>query len=197
MLDFDYPAAKPAPTFLPAGPAFASHFAIPFTSLLGITFTRQITLPELLACYSIPDTVIPSPVPLNIPLGTFDTSLSCCCPFGLAKELVGHLLDTHLFTFLDAFNSPLEFLTRSFLAKPSCGSPIPTLANWYTAYADDPDMALLFSSLTSPLTKLALPFPLPKSIPLTATTSAVTKSLLSTTAWLSFKVFKITKSYSC
>jgi hypothetical protein len=128
---------------------------LPFTSALGTHYGRQITLPELLACYSLPSAGIIS-IPSSTVLGAYDDALSCCCPFGLAGHLIEHLLDTHLFTFLDAFNQPSEFLTRSFIIQPLLGSPIPTVTNWVTAYDNNPDTTLLYAHFSKP--KSTVPF---------------------------------------
>jgi hypothetical protein len=54
VLDPDFPAIEPHPTANSDISRFSATFGVPFTSSLGVNHVRALSLPKLLACYSIP-----------------------------------------------------------------------------------------------------------------------------------------------
>ena len=107
-LDPDFPASEPilSAHLLPS--PFSATFGLPFTSSFGANYAHAFTLPELLSCYSAPSILL-NALPCSAKPSTYAEHLATCCPFQLGTHFVNHLIDIHLFTFIDAATSPIEF----------------------------------------------------------------------------------------
>jgi hypothetical protein len=99
---------------------------------------------------------------LSTPLGAppYATRLSTCCPFALGSRLVDHLLQTHDFSAYTCGLSPLSLLSYSLANRITSHHPVQTIANWASAYAQDPAtcliLSLLAAKITTPLTKATI-----------------------------------------
>jgi hypothetical protein len=148
VLDPDFPALEPTSSNEQLPSQFSATFGLPFTSSLGSTYVRPFSTAEFFSCYSAPPAATAA-LPCSANPSVYARSLSTCCPFQLGSHFVNHLIDIHLFAFLDAANSPTEFVTRSFVNTISTARPIPTPLDWTAAYKQDPDTSLLLERLSS------------------------------------------------
>ena len=74
--------------------------------------------------------------------------LSTCCPYQLGAHFVNHLIDIHLFTFIDAAsNSSTEFVAQSLFNTVSSARPVHPPLNQISAYQQDSDTKLLLARL--------------------------------------------------
>jgi hypothetical protein len=151
VLDPDFPAIEPHPTANLDISRFSATFRVPFTSSLGVNHVHALSLPELLACYSIPSAAFDA-LPPATTAPDLAAALSTCCPFQFGQCLVDQLLDIHLFTHLDASNSPTEFITRSLSSTTTASSrPITSSLDWSSAYQQDTDTRFMLQHLQSEL----------------------------------------------
>jgi hypothetical protein len=139
VLDPDFPASEPIlSTHLPS--PFSATFGLPFTSSFGTNYVHAFTFSKLLSCYSAPSIPLKTLSHSATP-STYAEHLATCCPFQLGGHFVNHLIDIHLFTFIDAATSPTEFFTRSLVNTVSSARPVPSPLNWLAAYDQDTDSA--------------------------------------------------------
>ena len=146
-LDPDFPASEPH--FFPDQPPsqFSATFGLPFTSSFGTNYVRAFTISELRSCYSAPSILL-QVIPRTATPSTYAASCSTCCPFQLGAHFVNHLIDIHLFTFIDAATSLNEFITRLLVNTVSSARPVPSPLNWLAAYDQDADTKLMLQRLT-------------------------------------------------
>jgi hypothetical protein len=137
-LDPDFPASEPIFSTHPLPSPFSATFGLPFISSFVINYVRAFTLSELLSCYSAPSILL-NTLPHSTKPSTYAEHLAMCCPFQLGAHFVNHLIDIHLFTFIDAATSPIEFVTRSLVNTVSSARPVPSPLNWLAVYDQDTD----------------------------------------------------------
>ena len=146
--------ACPDPFSNSASPSalFGPLFGIPYTSTMGGTYVRPITLCEILTVFGVSKQIACRATQDNLCRTILLESFPCLTPPHLARLIAKAITQYILFPLTDTKDTTAENIPHCLLVATNSSRPIPSDKTWMSSMLADPDTTIMLEKLsTDPL----------------------------------------------